>query len=50
MIGRFPFMRVTCKFTFQNNFSLSNAVSYFVPNCSSTDKWLKMFPNTVFKS
>ena len=28
MIGRFPFMklRVTCKFTFQNNFSLSNVV------------------------
>ena len=31
MVGRFPFMRVTCKFTFQKNFSLCNGVSYFAP-------------------
>ena len=51
MFGRFPFLRVTCKFTFQNNFFLSNGVSYCVPkNCFSTDKWLRIFTNTVFKS
>ena len=53
MIGRFPFMklRVTCKFTIQNNFSLSNGVSNFVSkNCSPTDKWLRMFTNTAFQS
>ena len=51
MIGRFPFMRLNCKFSFQNIFSLSNGVSHFVPkNCSSTDKWLRMLTNTVSES
>ena len=44
-------MRVTCKFKFQKKFSFVTVqVSYFVTNCSSTDKWLRMFTNTVLKS
>ena len=44
-------LRVTCNFTFQNNFSVSNGVSNFVPeNCSLTDKWLRMVTDRVLQS